>query len=338
MLKLICIELPSETKYMHFKYLGHPDTGKMDGERAKRVANLDRLMHDLTDEHEKNPNFKTIGDYYDDVMSLLWDISDMEKYLNSQGEKVKLFTGDPQQQFTYFGLENMTAIHDLRSCLNEIHLIVEEGEGSNLMTLSGEVNKESHFLKFIQVYTMCSIDVRTEYAETELAQVIFEFEDADIMTAEEKLEKKWTPKMDKEVDRQIQTEFEVERETGNPVFEAELGQISTPTYPNIYAKPAFQNAYQKTLKELDLLFNTNFKTYKLSRQNEKLTEEELFKEFELFKRKTMEDSISRMKQMAMEAKQIIYPESYVEKFPDIGSRPNYNIDFKAKTSFRLDPE
>ena len=54
----------------------------------------------------------------------------------------------------------------------------------------------------------------------------------------------------------------------------------------------------------------------------------------------MEDAISRMKQMSIEAKSIIYPESYIEKFPDIGSRPNYNIDFEAKTSFplNLDPK
>ena len=52
----------------------------------------------------------------------------------------------------------------------------------------------------------------------------------------------------------------------------------------------------------------------------------------------MEDSISRMKQMAIEAKAIIYPESYVSKFPDVGSRPNYNIDSNSKTSFSIDPK
>ena len=69
-------------------------------------------------------------------MNILWDLSDMEKYFNDKGDKdVKLFSGDPLQQFTYFGLENMTKIYDLRSCLNEIRTIVEEGEGSNLFTL-----------------------------------------------------------------------------------------------------------------------------------------------------------------------------------------------------------
>ena len=86
------------------------------------------------------------------------------------------------------------------------------------------------------------------------------------------------------------------------------------------------------LEELDLVFNTNFNAFKKTLA-EDLTEEEMRREFELFKRKKMEDSISRMKQMAIEAKSIIYPESYIDKFPDIGSRPNYNIDFKTKTSF-----
>ena len=110
-----------------------------------------------------------------------------------------------------------------------------------------------------------------------------------------------------------------------------------PTYPSVYAKPAFENAYVKVLKELDVVFNTNFKVFS-STLPDNLSDEVKKKEFELFKRRKMEDSISRMKQMAIEAKSIIYPESYIEKFPDIGSRPNYNIDFKGKTSFEIDPK
>ena len=196
---------------MHFKYIGHPETGNMDAERAKRVANLNRMMRDLTTEHEENRDFRTIGDYYGEVIDMLWDLSDMENNLNAKGEKVKLFSGDPLQQFTYFGLENMSKVYDLRSCLNELRLIVEEGEGSNLFTLEGDINKESHFLKFIKVYTMCEIDVKTQYEETRLGQVIFEFQDTDLETADEKMEKRWTPKIDKEVDAQIEKEFEVPR-------------------------------------------------------------------------------------------------------------------------------
>ena len=172
-LKLIVIELPSETKYLHFKYFGHPETGVIDKERARRAKNLSLFMHDLTTEHENNPNFKTIADYYGELMDMLWDLSDMEKYLNSKGEKVKLYSGDPKLQFTYFGLENMSGIFDLRSTMNQLRLVVEEGEGGNLLTLDGGINKESHFLKFLQIYMMCEVDVKTKYEGTDLTQVIF---------------------------------------------------------------------------------------------------------------------------------------------------------------------
>ena len=196
----------------------------------------------------------------------------MEKYLNSKGEKVKLFSGDPYHQFTYFGLENMTQIYDLRSCVDQMRLIVEEGEGSNIFSLSGEVNKESHFLKFTQVYAMCSIESKVRYAETELAQVIFELRDADIPTADEKLDKQWTPKNDKEVDKKIMNEFSIQREASSPIYEKYESEGSLPSYPAIYAKPAFTNAYKKIVLELDILFNTTFDMYKESRSEEELTD------------------------------------------------------------------
>ena len=140
----------------------------MDPERARRAHNLSLFIHDLTTEHEKNPDFRTIADYYGEVMDMFWDLSDMEKFLNSKGENVRLFSGDPQQQFTYFGLENMSGIYDLRSTLNQLRLVVEEGEGGNLLTLDGGINKESHFLKFIQVYMMSSIEVKTRHENTKI--------------------------------------------------------------------------------------------------------------------------------------------------------------------------
>ena len=57
-------------------------TRNADPERAKRVSILQKVIHDLTVEQEKNPEFKTIGDYYSELMDMLWDLSDMEKYLN----------------------------------------------------------------------------------------------------------------------------------------------------------------------------------------------------------------------------------------------------------------
>lgn len=219
MLKLLCIELPSETKNLHFDYLGHPTTGREDSVRKKRVQTLGRMIYDFTLEHEQNKDFLTIGDYYAELMDMLWDLSDMEKYLNSQGEKVKLFSGDAKQQFTYFGLENMSGVYDICSCLDQMRLIVEEGEGSNLLTLTGDINKESHFLKFVQVYTMCQVNVRTQYEDSNITQIIFEFKDAEFEVADQKMAKRWNPKWDEEVDKKIQTEFLLERETATNNYE-----------------------------------------------------------------------------------------------------------------------
>lgn len=92
-----------------------------------------------------------------------WELSDLEKKLNEETpNSVKLFSGDSRKQFTYFGLENMAEVVDLRSALNQFRTIVEEGEGSSLFTLTGDINKESHFLKFIQIYTMCDVNISTE--------------------------------------------------------------------------------------------------------------------------------------------------------------------------------
>ena len=79
---------------------------------------------------------------------------------------MKLFSGDPLKQFTYFGLEDMSPIVDMRSCLNQFRLIVEEGEGANLFKLEGKMNKESHFIKFLEIYTMCDINIKTKFGES----------------------------------------------------------------------------------------------------------------------------------------------------------------------------
>ena len=45
--------------------------------------------------------------------------------------------------------------------------------------------------------------------------------------------------MDKEVDQKVKIEILIARETGNVVTEANYGTVNFPTYPNVYAKPAF---------------------------------------------------------------------------------------------------
>ena len=127
-------------------------------------------------------------------MDLLWDLTDIERYLNSKGEKVKIFSGDSRQQFSYFGLENMNGVYDLRSCMDQMRLIVEEGEGASLLTLTGENNKRSHFIKFIEIYSMCSVNITTKYAESELTEIIFQFQDDGYMLSTEN--EHWNEKTD----------------------------------------------------------------------------------------------------------------------------------------------
>ena len=117
---------------------------------------------------------------------------------------MKLFTGDSRKQFTYFGLENMTEIVDLRSALNQFRLIVEEGEGSSLFTLTGGINKESHFLKFAQIYTKCDINITSTNMNSPNAQVTLEFTDGDYELNDDiEMINKWNSQTDQEVDTKI---------------------------------------------------------------------------------------------------------------------------------------
>ena len=85
-----------------------------------------------------NPKFKTIGEVYGEIIDAFWELNDIEEFYlknyckDENKPEIKLFSGDPRQQFTYFGLENMAEIYDLRSALNQFRLIVAEGEGANL--------------------------------------------------------------------------------------------------------------------------------------------------------------------------------------------------------------
>jgi hypothetical protein len=53
----------------------------------------------------------------------LWQLSDEEDPKNGK----ILFSGNPVYQFTYFQLEHMEEIYGLRTALNQIRLITEEG-------------------------------------------------------------------------------------------------------------------------------------------------------------------------------------------------------------------
>ena len=132
LLKFICIELPGELDKISFNYDG------TDSNIQSRVDYLNGLMFALGEERNNHPTtFLTIGDVYAMIMDELWDLSDLEAFLNKdQAEPVvQLFSGDSSKQFTYFNLPDMAEIYDLRSALNQIRLIIEEGEGANLFSL-----------------------------------------------------------------------------------------------------------------------------------------------------------------------------------------------------------
>lgn len=91
----------------------------------------------------------------------------------------------------------MAEIVDLRSALNQFRLIVEEGEGSSLFTLTGDINKESHFIKFIQIYTMCDVSINSENDNSGNAIVTFNFTDGNYgLIDNENFESKWTSTAD----------------------------------------------------------------------------------------------------------------------------------------------
>ena len=132
LLKFICIELPGELDKISFNYDG------TDTNIQSRVDYLNGLMFALGEERNNHPTtFLTIGDVYAMIMDELWDLSDLEAFLNKDQVEpvVQLFSGDSSKQFTYFNLPDMAEIYDLRSALNQIRLIIEEGKGANLLTL-----------------------------------------------------------------------------------------------------------------------------------------------------------------------------------------------------------
>ena len=92
----------------------------------------------------------------------------------------------------------------MRSCLNQFRLIVEEGEGANLFKLEGQMNKESHFVKFLEIYTMCNINIKTVFGESKNTQIVFEFTNADYELAPEKLAEKWSEKVVQETNEKIE--------------------------------------------------------------------------------------------------------------------------------------
>ena len=65
------------------------------------------------------------------------------------------------------------------------------------------MNKESHFVKFLEIYTMCNINIKTVLGESKNTQIVFEFTNADYELAPEKLTEKWSEKVVQETNEKI---------------------------------------------------------------------------------------------------------------------------------------
>ena len=49
--------------------------------------------------------------------------------------------------------------------MEQIRLIVSEGEGSSLFSATGDINRTSHFIKFIEIFTGCDLQIESRYEE-----------------------------------------------------------------------------------------------------------------------------------------------------------------------------
>ena len=169
-LRFMCIELPGDIRHI---YLKHPDNlvtkyFQNDNVIDVKIKRLKEIFDQLKEQLEKYPNtFKTIGQYYSEIIEKFWHLDDLEKYINEMAKKdkrelVKIFTGDQRKQFNYFGLGEMIEVYDLKSALDQFRLIVEEGEGVNLYSEADYKNQYCHFVRFIEIYTGCDVHALSE--------------------------------------------------------------------------------------------------------------------------------------------------------------------------------
>ena len=250
-LKFILIELPSEIETMKFVH-----EEPCSPEIKERINRLEEKITQVRKYKESDPRFKTIGEYYSEVIQEFWDLSDIEEKINKDSdEKVKLFSGDPRKQFTYFGnlgMANMIEIVDLRSALNQFREIVEEGEGSSIFKLTGEVNIKSHFVRFMELYTQCEVTDVTSKEEGDETIIYYTLKEKKYKSPlESKLDYEWTDENAEYVDNLIEEEYCDGNDNDNNGEE----------YPSVYARSTFFNNYQGIMEELDFIFNTEVEEF-----------------------------------------------------------------------------
>ena len=227
----------------------------------------------------------------------------------------------------------MEGIYDLRGALNQMRLIIEEGEGANLFTLEGDINKDSHFFKFIETYVRGEIYIDETHPQNTYHSHPTIRDSSKFAAINEEQEAKLGLMADhwlndcrkRQINQEVNKEFREESATDAfPKTEADR------QYPDIYSVFGFINAYEKILEEFNYLFNTSFDNYKSQYKkgsNEK--DLEMQAEFQVWRRKRMENAIGRMRQMTLHADRVIYPS--VAKDPvvgvarNLGTQPNYEM-------------
>jgi hypothetical protein len=116
LLKMIAAEFPSETKNLVLSTEGVPE------ENQKLIQEVqDKVINAVNAEQARNPDFHTVGELYAEIISILWDLN------NHESKDSIIFSGNAAMQFTYPQLTSMVEIYSLRTALNQIRLIVDEG-------------------------------------------------------------------------------------------------------------------------------------------------------------------------------------------------------------------
>ena len=103
------------------------------------------------------------------------------------------------------------------------------------------------------------------------------------------------------------------------------------------------NNYEDILNDLDFVFNIDFSSFRKEYERKNsitLTDDEFSKVLIEERKVKMETSISKMRQMRLHADRVINPLAVntVKPNSNVGSRPNFNIDYSNKSQQFCKPE
>lgn len=152
------------------------------------MRELQQYLNRIKSEFDKSRKFRSIGMFYGEIMEDLWMYYDRYR-----DEPAKMFKGNIRRQFTYF-MDGLTPIYDIKTALEQLKLIVDEGEGSHVFDMYGDLNKKSHFFKLIELYTGCRVDhIETEIPDGDYNKQFFRifFTDKGVPYEMSNIEKCW---------------------------------------------------------------------------------------------------------------------------------------------------